>query len=61
MKAFSPLLKLKQAKEFVWSSEQQKAFDQIKQCLASPFLFLILLEGHLSYMYQPQKIQLEAF
>ena len=40
MKAFSPLLKLKQAKEFVWSSEQQKAFDQIKQCLASPFLLV---------------------
>ena len=36
MKAFSPLLKLKQVKELVWDSEQQQAFGQIKQYLARP-------------------------
>ena len=36
LKAFSPLLRLKQAKEFIWGSKQQGAFEQIKQCLATP-------------------------
>ena len=27
MKAFSPLLRLKAAKKFIWGEEQQKAFD----------------------------------
>ena len=36
MKAFSPLLKLKNANEMVWGPEQQEAFEQIKKALASP-------------------------
>ena len=36
MKAFSALLKFKIAEEFIWGEEQQKAFDQIKECLANP-------------------------
>ena len=36
MKAFSPLLRLKAAKNFIWGEEQQKAFDQIKECLLNP-------------------------
>ena len=36
MKAFSPLLRLKQAEEFIWGSKQQDAFEQIKRCLATP-------------------------
>ena len=39
MKAFSPLLRLKLAEEFIWGKEQQKAFDQIKESLTnSPVL-----------------------
>ena len=30
MKAFSPFLKLKQAEKFIWNSEQQDPFYQIK-------------------------------
>ena len=36
MKAFSPLLSLKEVEAFIWGKEQQKAFDQIKECLANP-------------------------
>ena len=36
MKAFSPLLKLKLAEDFIWGEEQQKAFDQIKESLTTP-------------------------
>ena len=35
MKDFLPLLKLKSVEEFIWGKEQQKAFDQIKESLAS--------------------------
>ena len=37
LKAFSPLLRLKQAEEVIWGSEQQRAFDRIKQCLATKY------------------------
>ena len=36
MKAFLPLLRLKPAEDFIQDKEQQKAFDQIKECLANP-------------------------
>ena len=36
MKAFSTLLKLKAVEDFIQGEEQQKAFDQIKECLMNP-------------------------
>ena len=36
IKAFSPLLKLKDDQEFVWRAEQQLAQDEIKQYLVNP-------------------------
>ena len=36
IKAFSPLLRLKNSEEIIWGEEQQKAFDHIKQALTKP-------------------------
>ena len=48
MKTFSPLLRLKLAKEFVWGEKPQKAFYQMKKSLASPpVLTLVALGRHL--------------
>ena len=38
MKAFSPILSLKVAKDSTWDEMQQKAFDQIKECLVNPLV-----------------------
>ena len=38
-KAFVPLLRLRTGKDFIWGEEQQKTFDQIKECLANPPTF----------------------
>ena len=50
MKAFSPLLRLKSTEDFIWSEEQQKAFNQIKESLSNP---LVLTPAA---FYRPLKI-----
>jgi hypothetical protein len=33
---FSPLLRLKKDQKFVWGDEQQKDFNEIKECMKEP-------------------------
>ena len=38
--SFSPLLKLKADHEFKWGDVQQKAFDEIKECMKAPLVLV---------------------
>ncbi|XP_050895612.1 uncharacterized protein LOC127102258 [Lathyrus oleraceus] len=40
IKSFSPLLRLNKDNDFIWGSEQQEAFDNIKQYLMKPPILL---------------------
>ena len=51
MKAFSPLLRLKSAEDFIWGEEQQKAFDQIKKSLTNPLVLTPLAFGRPLKLY----------
>jgi hypothetical protein len=38
VKAFTPILRLKNDAEFIWGAEQQAAFQEIKEYLATPLV-----------------------
>ena len=50
-KAYSPLLRLKVAEDCIWGEEQQKAFNQIKECLANPLVLTPPAFGRLLKLY----------
>ena len=45
MESFTPLLRLKADQEFAWGAEQQRALDNIKECLSSPPVLISLQKG----------------
>jgi len=51
IKAFSPLLKLKDDQEFVWGKEQQLALDEIKNYLINPPVLVLPQHGKLFRLY----------